>query len=100
MRVLAELLQPTAAETPYGGRSVTYAPVGVFWLAPGARRRRARSEAGGERTLETLTAVTRVDPRLVEGRVLRFGGADWTIAAVDADDGRLSKANLTLERSR
>ena len=100
MRALAGLLQPVEAETPYGGRSVTYDSLGVVWLAAGERRRRERTEAGVTRAIETMTAETRADPRLVEGRVLRFGGRDWAIAAIDADPGAPGRVSLSLERGR
>ena len=100
MRVLAGLLQPVEAETPYGGRSVTYDSLGVVWLAAGERRRRERTEAGVTRAIKTMTAETRADPRLVEGRVLRFGGRDWAIAAIDADPGAPGRVSLGLERGR
>lgn len=100
MRVLASLFEVVEAETPYGGRSVTYEALGVAWLALGARRRRGKSEPGGSRSIETVSAETRDDPRLAEGRVLRFGGADWTIIAVDGVDGRPGRATVGLERAR
>ncbi len=33
-KILAELLEPVEAETPYGGRSTTYLPLGLVWLRP------------------------------------------------------------------
>lgn len=99
-RVLAELLQPVEAQTPYGGRVVTYDDVGIVWLSLGARRSRDRVEDDIVRSVETLEAQVRVDPRLVEGRVLRFGGGDWTIRRVDGDPDRPGRANLSLERGR
>lgn len=96
-RVLAGLFEAVQAETPYGGRSVSYEPVGQAWLKLGARRRRERKEADGRRAVETVTAETRADVRLSEGRVLRFGGADWTIVGAEFVGGR---AVLGLERSR
>jgi len=97
VRALAGLFEAVEAETPYGGRSVTYEPVGSAWLKLGARRRRERTEAGVTRGVETVTAETRSDPRLKAGRVLRFGGTDWRIMAVESVGGR---AILTLERMR
>lgn len=98
MRVLAELLQPVESETPFGGRAVTYEPVGRAWLACGARRRRERREGEAPgRAVEAMTAMARQDGRLAEGRVLRFGGGDWTIVALEPDGGR---ARLSLERGR
>lgn len=35
MRVLAGLFQPMEAETPYGGRSVSFEAVGSAWLKCG-----------------------------------------------------------------
>ena len=99
MRVLARIEQPVEAETPYGGRVVTYEHQGMVWLACGARRRRERSEGGqAARTVETMSATFRPDGRVVEGRVLQFGGADWTVRGVEmVEAGRLK---LDLERTR
>ena len=97
MKTLAELFEAVEAETPYGGRSVSYEPVGSAWLKLGARRRRERREAGGVRAVEIVTAETRADARLEVGRVLRFGGADWRIRSGETVGGR---AILNLERMR
>lgn len=95
--LLAELLEPIEAETPYGGRSVTYEPVGYVWVKPGVVRRRQRPEAGTSATEESATADVRADARLTTGRLLRFGGADWRIVAGDSVGCR---AVLNLERMR
>lgn len=95
--LLAELLEPVEAETPYGGRSVSYELIGTVWLNPGGVRRRQRAEAGASVTDETATAEARADVRLTVGRLLRFGGADWRIVAGDTVGGR---AVLNLERVR
>ena len=71
--------------------------MGSAWLKLGARRRRERSEAGGLRAVETVTAETRADGRLTPGRMLRFGGADWRIVSGETVGGR---AILNLERLR
>jgi len=97
VKVLAELLQGVESETPYGGRAVSWEPLGSAWLKLGARRRREKSEPGGARPVETVTAETRSDVRLAEGRVLRFGGGDWRIISGEAVGGR---AILNLERIR
>lgn len=97
MKLLAGLFAPLEAETPYGGRSVSWEPVGSAWLKLGARRRRDRSESGGLRAVETVTAETRADGRLTPGRMLRFGGADWRIVSGETVGGR---AILNLERVR
>lgn len=97
MKVLAGLFESVEARTPYGGVSVSYEPVGSAWLKLGARRRREKSEPGGVRAVETVTAETRADPRLLVGRVLRFGGADWRIQAAETVGGQ---AILMLERTR
>ncbi len=99
MRVLARIEKPVEAETPYGGRTVTYEHQGMAWLACGARRRRERRDEGqAARAVETMAATCRQDGRIVEGRVLRFGGADWTVTAVDQPvAGQMS---LGLERAR
>ncbi len=97
MKVLAELLQGVESETPYGGRAVSWEPLGWAWLKLGARRRREKSEPGGARAVETVTAETRSDARLTEDRVLRFGGGDWRIVSGETVGGR---AILNLERVR
>ena len=81
MRVLAELFEGVESQTPYGGRAVSWNPLGSAW-------RRRPSEA--------VTAETRADPRLVAGRVLRFGGSDWRIRSGETVGGR---AILNLERT-
>ncbi|MFC7378600.1 phage head-tail adapter protein [Brevundimonas sp. GCM10030266] len=93
--LLAELFEANEAETPYGGRSVTYAPMGTAWLKVGQVRRRDRSEAGGSIEIESLTAEARSDARLSAGRVLRFGGGDWRIRSGEVVGGR---SILNLER--
>lgn len=97
MKALAELFEPLEAETPYGGRSVTWQPLGSVWLKLGTRRRRERSEASGLRAVETVTAETRADVRLEPGRMLRFGGGDWRIRSGETVGGQ---ALLNLERMR
>jgi hypothetical protein len=97
MKVLAGLFEGVESETPYGGRAVSWEPLGYAWLKLGARRRRERSEADGLRAVETVTAETRSDARLQTGRMLRFGGADWRIASGETVGGR---AILNLERMR
>ena len=97
MKILAGLFEAVEARTPYGGVAISYEPVGSAWLKLGARRRRERSEPGGVRIVEVVTAETRSDPRLIAGRVLRFGGADWRIQATETVGGR---AILMLERNR
>lgn len=97
LKVLAALFDLTESETPYGGRAVSYEPLGWAWLKTGARRRREKSEPGGARTVETVTAETRSDARLIVGRMLRFGGGDWRITTGESVGGR---AILGLERMR
>lgn len=95
MRVLAELVEGLESQTPYGGRAVSWEPIGSTWLKPGPRRRRERSEPGGARVTEVMTAEARADSRLAPERVLRFGGADWRIRSVETVGGQ---AILNLER--
>lgn len=97
MKVLAELLEGVETETPYGGRAVSWEPLGSAWLKLGARRRRERREPDGLKANETVTAETRSDVRLMVGRVLRFGGSDWRIVSGETVGGR---AILNLERTR
>lgn len=98
MRTLAGLFQPVEAETPYGGRSVTFEAVSSAWLRCGARRRTERGEGDQRRTVETLEAEARADGRLTVGRVLRFGGADWAVVSVQ--DLRPGRVKVGLERRR
>jgi hypothetical protein len=98
VRVLAGLYRVVEAETPYGGRSVTFETVGSTWLKCGARRRGERGDGDQRRVTESLTAEARNDPRLAVGRVLRFGGADWTVLTVE--DLRPGRTKLGLERTR
>jgi len=100
LRVLGELFEAVTADTPYGGRAVSFEPLGAIWLKVEGRRRRERSEAEGTVVVELATAEVRTDPRLVEGRVIRFGGADWTIGQVDVDAERPGRSELQLERTR
>jgi hypothetical protein len=98
--MLGELFERVEAETPYGGRAVSWEPLGAVWLKVEGRRRRERMEAEGTAAVEVVTAEARTDPRLVEGRVIRFGGADWTIAQVDVEAERPGRSELQLERTR
>ena len=100
MRRLAELVAPVEAETPYGGRVVSYEPLGSVWLRIGMHQRRGRTDAGVMSEIDTASAETRADPRLVEGRVLRFGGGDWLIAAMNGDPDRPGRVTLNIERTR
>ena len=100
MRILAELLEAVEEETPYGGHAVSFAPLGPVWMKVDGRRRRERAEAGGPGVVEGATAEVRTDPRLIEGRVIRFGGADWKIAQVVVEADRPGRSGLQLERVR
>jgi hypothetical protein len=95
VRTLAGLFEGVENETPYGGRAISWEPVGSAWLKLGPRRQREKTEAGGARVVEAMTAETRADPRLITGRVLRFGGADWRIRTGQTIGGQ---AILNLER--
>lgn len=95
MRVLASLFEGVESQTPYGGRAVSWEPVGSAWLKAGPRRLRERNEPGGVRNTEIMMAEARADVRLTTGRVLRFGGADWRIRSVETVGGQ---AILNLER--
>lgn len=100
MRVLGELFEVLEAETPFGGQAVSFEARGSVWLRVEGRRRRERAEAGGLGVVEVATAEARTDPRLVEGRLIRFGGADWKIAQVDVEADRPGRSELQLERVR
>ena len=100
MRMLAGLFEPIESETPFGGRAVSWQARGSAWLALEGRRRRERTEAGVTRVVEAAVAETRADPRLVEGRMLRFAGGDWTIVMVETDAARPGRMTLNLERAR
>lgn len=97
-RLLAELFERVEGETAQGGRTVSYEPLGVVWLAPGVRSMASGGEAGAPRAVERMEAVTRAEERLVAGRVLRLRGQDWTIRLVDPDRPRAGRATLHLER--
>lgn len=96
MRVLAGLFEGVESQTPYGGRAVSWEPLGSAWLKMGSRRSRERTEAGVARITERMTAEARADVRLTAERVLRFGGADWRIRSAETVGGQ---AILTLERA-
>lgn len=96
MRVLADLFEGLESQTPYGGRAVSWEPVGSAWLKLGPRRRREKREPGPARVTELMTAEARADGRLTPDRVLRFGGEDWRIRSVETVGGQ---AILNLERS-
>lgn len=96
MRVLAGLFEGVESATPYGGRAVSWEPVGSAWLKLGPRRRRENREPGGVRVVETMTAEARADTRLIPERVLRFGGGDWRIRSSETVGGQ---AILSLERT-
>ncbi|WGM30260.1 head-tail adaptor protein [Brevundimonas sp. NIBR11] len=98
--MLAELLEPVEAETPYGGRVVSYESLGIVWLRIDAQRRRERTEAGITSAVDVTTAETRADPRLSEGRMVRFGGGDWVIASLNGDPDRPGRIFLNIERTR
>ena len=100
MRWLAGLFEPIESETPFGGRAVSWQARGSAWLKLEGRRRRERTEAGVTRVIEAATAEARVDARLIEGRMLRFGGGDWSIVMVEMDDARPGRMKLNLERAR
>lgn len=96
MRVLAGLFEGLESQTPYGGRAVSWEPVGSAWLKPGPRRRREKREPDGMRITEVMSAEARADDRLTPERVLRFGGGDWRIRSVETVGGQ---AILNLERT-
>ncbi|WP_298743366.1 phage head-tail adapter protein [uncultured Brevundimonas sp.] len=97
MRTLAGLFEGMESQTPYGGRAVSWEPVGSAWLKTGRRRLREKAEPGGGRVIEVMTAEARSDLRLTVGRVLRFGGGDWRIRSTETVGGQ---AILNLERTR
>ncbi|WP_421729743.1 phage head completion protein [Brevundimonas sp.] len=97
MRRLAELLEAVESQTAQGGQVISYLGHGWVWLDLGPRRRREKTEAGVARSVDTMTAAARVDPRVAEGRILRFGGADWTVVAIE-DAARSGRCDLMLER--
>ena len=97
-RVLAELLGPVEAETPYGGRSTTYLPLGPVWLRPKSASERERVVAERAHSTARRVVEAREDGRLTVGRVLRFGGGDWRIRAVEAV--RFGWVELDLEAGR
>jgi hypothetical protein len=94
--MLAGLYEGVESQTPFGGRAVSWEPLGSAWLRLGPRRIRQKTEAGGARVTESITAEARSDPRLIAGRVLRFSGADWRIRSTETVGGQ---AILNLERA-
>src|SRR5690606_31430297 len=100
MKVVASLVRPVEAQTPYGGRVVSYEPVGSLWLSLGARRRRERTDAGVTRGGGARSAAVRAGPGVEEGLVVRFGGADWGGVGVEADPKAAGRVRLSLERAR
>lgn len=99
MRRLGELVEAVESETAQGGRAVSYQPLGVVWLALGRRTRSEGQAAGQPEVVERLEAVTRMEPRLAAGRIVRLDGQDWRIRLVDPDRPRPGRATLSLERS-
>ena len=53
---------------------------------------------------EALALLPTLDVRaavgVAEGRVLRFGGGDWSVVGIDGVDGRPGRVELALERGR
>lgn len=99
-QVLAELFQPVEAQTPYGGRVVSYVALGVIWLTPGTLRQTQRTEAGVSRIVRAQVVVVRIDPRIVEGLTLRFQGADWVVTGLQSDADRPGRCEISLEVGR
>jgi len=100
LRLLAELLEPVDGHTPSGEWTRSYVPLGVVWLKTAATRRREKSDGVAIRTVEAMTVETRTDPRLAEGRVLRFGGGDWSLIGLQGTAARPGRVELVLERGR
>lgn len=92
---IAEVLAAVETPTPYGGVSTSYETLGWTWAAMAPRGSRGVEE---DATVETTTAETRIDPRLIAGRRLRISGVDWRIVAVD--EVGAGRVRLKLERSR
>lgn len=100
MRRLAELVEAVESETAQGGRAVSYELLGVVWLALGRRvQSEGQGAAGRPEAVERLEAVTRMEPRLAAGRIVRLDGQDWRIRLVDPDRPRPGRATLSLERN-
>lgn len=94
--ILAEVMEPMEAETPYGGRSVSWIEHGQVLLRPGAERPVETTEDGRRREGRRLTAEARRDGWLEIGRVLRFRGGDWRVRTTTVDGGmRLELEALT-----
>ncbi len=87
--ILAEVLEGVEADTPYGGRSISWTEFGQAWLRPGREAATLRVDEGGGRVGQKLSAEARADERLAPGRVLRFRGGDWRIREATPRDGRL-----------
>ncbi len=65
-----------------------------------ARDGGASGRKAAQRGVETLSATVRADPRLAEGLVVRFGGADWSVVGIEADPKAAGRVRLNLERVR
>ncbi|CAN5256036.1 hypothetical protein BH10PSE2_BH10PSE2_02110 [soil metagenome] len=100
LRRLAELLVPLRAETPFGGRSVTYESLGSVWLDIAVPGRRERTDGDVTRVMANATATARVDPRLAVGLILRLDGMDWSILGAAVDPKRPGRMILNLESAQ
>lgn len=99
LRRLAEVSAGSESETPFGGRSVTWEPVCVAWLAVVSEQPdEARDGEEPPRERRRLTAETRADPRLARGQRVELDGVAWRLAHVLAEAPRPGRMTLSLER--
>ncbi len=98
--VPATVEAPSDAETPYGGRTITWTAVAVAWLT--LRRSAPRTGEGGERPperTEAAEASARLHPALVPGVRLQTGdGPPWAVTAVRPDERSPGRLVLLLDR--
>lgn len=87
--ILAEVVEAVEAETPYGGRSVSWQEHGQVWLGPGREQPAEIVEDGRARLRPRMEAAARRDGRLVVGRSLRFRGGVWRIRSLGPDGNGL-----------
>ena len=98
MRRLGSVSAPVPTETPFGGRAVSWTPVGLIWLALKPPR---FSESIGEgqrpRQMEKREAEARFDPMVERGQRVSIDGADYAVVHVAGDAPMLGLMTLTLE---
>lgn len=89
----------TEAETVFGGRNRTWAPVASLWVDLKPSGVREASELGGPPGLtETARAEARSLSAAGRGQRLDAGGPAWRVTAVTRNSPRVGRMTLHLER--